>query len=68
MTTVTLAQVAERAGVSTATVSMVLRNRGRISQATRERVLKAPPPICVIAAATRLGCCCMTSPTRFTVR
>ncbi|NUU66173.1 LacI family DNA-binding transcriptional regulator [Enterobacteriaceae bacterium BIT-l23] len=41
MTTVTLAQVAERAGVSTATVSMVLRNRGRISQATRERVLKA---------------------------
>ncbi|SUX75735.1 LacI family transcriptional regulator [Citrobacter freundii] len=28
MTTVTLAQVAERAGVSTATVSMVLRNRG----------------------------------------
>ncbi|MGY0145885.1 LacI family DNA-binding transcriptional regulator [Edwardsiella tarda] len=41
MATVTLAQVAERAGVSTATVSMVLRNRGRISQATRERVLKA---------------------------
>lgn len=41
MTTITLAQVAERAGVSTATVSMVLRNRGRISQATRERVLKA---------------------------
>ena len=41
MTTVTLAQVAERAGVSTATVSMVLRNRGRISQATRDRVLKA---------------------------
>jgi len=41
MTTVTLAQVAKRAGVSTATVSMVLRNRGRISQATRERVLQA---------------------------
>lgn len=41
MNTVTLAQVAQRAGVSTATVSMVLRNRGRISQATRERVLKA---------------------------
>lgn len=41
MTTITLAQVAARAGVSTATVSMVLRNRGRISQATRERVLKA---------------------------
>lgn len=41
MTSVTLAQVAERAGVSTATVSMVLRNRGRISQATRDRVLKA---------------------------
>lgn len=41
MTTVTLAQVAERAGVSTATVSMVLRNRGRISPATRARVLKA---------------------------
>ncbi len=41
MTSVTLAQVAQRAGVSTATVSMVLRNRGRISPATRERVLKA---------------------------
>lgn len=41
MITITLAHVAERAGVSTATVSMVLRNRGRISQATRERVLKA---------------------------
>lgn len=41
MTTLTLAQVAQRAGVSTATVSMVLRNKGRISQATRERVLKA---------------------------
>ncbi|WES70586.1 LacI family DNA-binding transcriptional regulator [Superficieibacter sp. HKU1] len=41
MTAITLAEVAKRAGVSTATVSMVLRNRGRISQATRERVLKA---------------------------
>ncbi|POP43504.1 LacI family transcriptional regulator [Superficieibacter electus] len=41
MTTITLAEVAKRAGVSTATVSMVLRNRGRISQVTRERVLKA---------------------------
>ncbi|UQY45089.1 LacI family DNA-binding transcriptional regulator [Mixta hanseatica] len=41
MASVTLAQVAERAGVSTATVSMVLRNRGRISDATRQRVMKA---------------------------
>ncbi|VTM23953.1 Degradation activator [Raoultella terrigena] len=75
MTTVTLAQVAERAGVSTATVSMVLRNRGRISQATRERVLKAlddaamstirPPPICATAAAIRSGCCCTILPTPF---
>ncbi|WP_034912189.1 LacI family DNA-binding transcriptional regulator [Erwinia sp. 9145] len=39
MTSVTLAQVAERAGVSSATVSMVLRNQGRISAATRQRVL-----------------------------
>ncbi|WP_074012169.1 LacI family DNA-binding transcriptional regulator [Candidatus Sodalis sp. SoCistrobi] len=39
MTSVTLAQVAKRAGVSTATVSMVLRNRGRISHETRQRVL-----------------------------
>lgn len=41
MTGITLADVAKRAGVSTATVSMVLCNKGRISQATRERVLKA---------------------------
>ncbi|HEY1843261.1 MAG TPA: LacI family DNA-binding transcriptional regulator [Buttiauxella sp.] len=41
MTSITLAMVAERAGVSTATVSMVLRNRGRISEATRQRVLLA---------------------------
>lgn len=41
MSTVTLAQVARHASVSTATVSMVLRNRGRISNATRERVLLA---------------------------
>ncbi len=41
MSTVTLAQVAQRACVSTATVSMVLRNRGRISSATRQRVLAA---------------------------
>lgn len=41
MTSVTLAQVAERAGVSTATVSMVLSHRGRISEATRKRVLLA---------------------------
>lgn len=41
MSTVTLAQVAQRASVSTATVSMVLHNRGRISDATRTRVLKA---------------------------
>ncbi len=41
MSTVTLAQVAKRASVSTATVSMVLRNRGRISDATRNRVLQA---------------------------
>lgn len=39
MTSVTLAMVAKRAGVSTATVSMVLRNRGRISYETRQRVL-----------------------------
>lgn len=41
MTGITLADVAKRAGVSTATVSMVLCNKGRISQSTRERVLKA---------------------------
>ncbi|MDU3300478.1 MAG: LacI family DNA-binding transcriptional regulator, partial [Enterobacter ludwigii] len=38
MTGITLADVAKRAGVSTATVSMVLCNKGRISQRTRERV------------------------------
>ena len=41
MTGITLADVAKRAGVSTATVSMVLCNKGRISQSTRERVLRA---------------------------
>ncbi|MDV5141632.1 LacI family DNA-binding transcriptional regulator [Chimaeribacter arupi] len=41
MTSITLADVAAHAGVSTATVSMVLRNRGRISAATRRRVLEA---------------------------
>ncbi|QTF09140.1 substrate-binding domain-containing protein [Brenneria izadpanahii] len=41
MSTVTLAHVARHASVSTATVSMVLRNRGRISDATRQRVLRA---------------------------
>lgn len=41
MSAVTLAHVAKRAGVSTATVSMVLCNKGRISAATREKVLRA---------------------------
>ncbi len=35
----TLAEVARRAGVTTATVSNVLRNKGRVSAGTRERVL-----------------------------
>ncbi len=78
MTTVTLAQVAERAGVSTATVSMVLRNRGRISQATRDRVLKALDDTgyvynqtaanCVTGAVIRSDCCYTISLTLFTVR
>lgn len=41
MSTITLADVAAYAKVSTATVSMVLRNRGRISDETRKRVLSA---------------------------
>lgn len=41
MAGITLADVAKRAGVSTATVSMVLGNKGRISAATREKVLLA---------------------------
>ncbi|VTR54625.1 Degradation activator [Serratia fonticola] len=41
MSTITLADVAALAKVSTATVSMVLRNRGRISDETRKRVLSA---------------------------
>lgn len=41
MTTITLADVAAYAHVSTATVSMVLRNRGRISEPTRQKVLAA---------------------------
>lgn len=39
--TVTLRQVAERAGVSAATASLVMNDKGDISEATRRRVLKA---------------------------
>jgi LacI family transcriptional regulator len=38
---VTLRQVAERAGVSAATASLVLNGKGEISEATRQRVLSA---------------------------
>lgn len=41
MATITLADVAAYAQVSTATVSLVLRNQGRISEPTRKRVLAA---------------------------
>jgi DNA-binding LacI/PurR family transcriptional regulator len=37
----TLSEVARRAGVTSATVSNVLRNRGRVGEATRRRVLDA---------------------------
>jgi DNA-binding LacI/PurR family transcriptional regulator len=37
----TLSEVARRAGVTPATVSNVLRNRGRVGEATRARVLEA---------------------------
>jgi DNA-binding LacI/PurR family transcriptional regulator len=37
----TLSEVAHRAGVTPATVSNVLRNRGRVGEATRQRVLEA---------------------------
>ncbi|CAH8189962.1 Maltose regulon regulatory protein MalI (repressor for malXY) [Vibrio aestuarianus] len=41
MVKATIADVAKYCGVSTATVSMVLTNKGRISATTRERVLEA---------------------------
>ncbi|CAG9210660.1 LacI family transcriptional regulator [Paraburkholderia tropica] len=41
MPTPTLAEVARHAGVTPATVSNVLRGRGRVGEATRERVLAA---------------------------
>ncbi|WP_232060896.1 LacI family DNA-binding transcriptional regulator [Vibrio taketomensis] len=41
MAKATIAEVAKHCGVSTATVSMVLTNKGRISATTRERVLEA---------------------------
>lgn len=78
MTTITLAQVAERAGVSTATVSMVLRNRGVFHRQPANAYLKRwmilamsitrPQRICVIAAAIRSGSCCMTLLTHFMAR
>ncbi len=37
----TIVDLAQYCGVSTATISMVLRNKGRISEKTRDRVLKA---------------------------
>lgn len=39
-TTITMKDVADKAGVSKATVSMVLNHNDRISGPTRERVLK----------------------------
>ena len=36
----TLADVARRAGVGESTVSRVLRNKGSVSQSTREKILK----------------------------
>lgn len=41
MSNVTVADIARHLGISTATVSMTLRNKGRISEQTRQRVLKA---------------------------
>ncbi len=41
MSNVTVADIARHLGVSTATVSMTLRNKGRISEHTRQRVLRA---------------------------
>lgn len=41
MSNVTVADIARHLGLSTATVSMTLRNKGRISEQTRQRVLKA---------------------------
>ena len=38
--TVTLKDIAERAGVTSATVSMVINNKPNISDATRKKVLK----------------------------
>lgn len=67
MTTVTLAQVAERAGVSTATVSMVLRNRGaflrpHVTGCSKRWTMPAtfiikPPLTCVTEAVIRSDCC-----------
>lgn len=41
MSNLTLADIARHLGISTATVSMTLRNKGRISEQTRQRVLAA---------------------------
>ncbi len=73
MSNVTVADIARHLGVSTATVSMTLRNKGRISEHTRQRVLKAidelgyvynqTAAICATRAAIKWVCCCTTSPT-----
>jgi len=52
---VTLKDIAECAGVTSATVSMVINNKPNISEATRKKVMKIAKELTIIPMSSRGG-------------